>query len=60
MGMGKISKMPTASTNSGIRDKHQRGNIADFLKAKLKTGLRLFRAALSPKLAMSREFCNHP
>ena len=33
--------MPTPSTNSGIRDNHRRGNVADFLKAKLQTGSRL-------------------
>ena len=41
MAIGKVSKMPAASTNSGIRDNHRRGNVADFLKAKLKTGSRL-------------------
>ena len=33
--------MPTPSTNSGIRDNHRRGNVADFLKAKVQTGSRL-------------------
>ncbi len=41
MGMGKVSKSSTPSTNSGIRDNHRRGNVADFLKSKLQTGSRL-------------------
>jgi SNF2 family DNA or RNA helicase len=39
--MGKISKTASSSTNSGIRDNHRRGNVADFLRAKLQTGSRL-------------------
>lgn len=34
-------EMPTPSTNSGIRDNYRRGNVADFLKAKVQTGSRL-------------------
>jgi hypothetical protein len=33
--------MPGATSNSGIRDNHRRGLVADFLKAKIKEGSRL-------------------
>jgi len=33
--------MPSSTGNSGIRDNHRRGNVADFLKAKVQTGSRL-------------------
>lgn len=33
--------MPSATSNSGIRDNHTRGLVADFLKAKIKGGSRL-------------------
>ena len=33
--------MPNPTTNSGIRDNHKRGVVADFLKAKVQTGSRL-------------------
>ncbi len=33
--------MATQPNNSGIRDNHRRGNVADFLKAKVQTGSRL-------------------
>ena len=33
--------MPNPAPNSGIRDNHRRGNVADFLRAKLKTDSRL-------------------
>jgi len=33
--------MPSATPNSGIRDNHRRGLVADFLRAKLKSGSRL-------------------
>jgi SNF2 family DNA or RNA helicase len=33
--------MSTPSNSSGIRDNHRRGNVADFLKAKVQTGSRL-------------------
>ncbi len=33
--------MPNPATNSGIRDNHKRGVVADFLKAKIQTGSRL-------------------
>src|SRR5271167_1604606 len=33
--------MPNPPNNSGIRDNHRRGNVADFLKAKVQTGSRL-------------------
>jgi len=33
--------MPTIPTNSGIRDNHRRGIVADFLKAKIRSGSRL-------------------
>jgi SNF2 family DNA or RNA helicase len=33
--------MPNLPNNSGIRDNHRRGNVADFLKAKVQTGSRL-------------------
>jgi SNF2 family DNA or RNA helicase len=33
--------MPNLPDNSGIRDNHRRGNVADFLKAKVQTGSRL-------------------
>jgi hypothetical protein len=36
-----FEEMPTPSTNSGIRDNHRRGNVADFLKDKVQTGSRL-------------------
>jgi SNF2 family DNA or RNA helicase len=39
--MGKVSKMPNSSNDSGIRDNHRRGIVADFLKAKVQTGSRL-------------------
>jgi hypothetical protein len=53
--------MPTPSTNSGIRDNHRSGNVADFLKAKLQTGSRLSpRRSIAEKLAMLRELCHHP
>jgi hypothetical protein len=38
--MGKVSNMPGSLNDSGIRDNHRRGNVADFLKSKLKTGSR--------------------
>jgi hypothetical protein len=41
MSMGKVSKMPNSSNDSGIRDNHRRGIVADFLKAKVQTGSRL-------------------
>jgi SNF2 family DNA or RNA helicase len=33
--------MPNPTTNSGIRDNHKRGVVADFLKAKIHSGSRL-------------------
>ena len=33
--------MPTPATNSGIRDNHKRGVVADFLKAKIHPGSQL-------------------
>jgi hypothetical protein len=33
--------MPNPATNSGIRDNHKRGVVADFLKAKIQSGSRL-------------------
>jgi len=33
--------MPGATSNSGIRDNHRRGMVADFLKAKIRAGSRL-------------------
>ena len=33
--------MPGATSNSGIRDNHRRGLVADFLKAKIRDGSRL-------------------
>lgn len=33
--------MPDPATNSGIRDNHHRGVVADFLKAKIHAGSRL-------------------
>src|SRR6266478_7454159 len=33
--------MPSASSNSGIRDNHRRGLVADFLRGKIKSGSRL-------------------
>lgn len=33
--------MPTIPTNSGIRDNHTRGTVADFLKGKIQDGSRL-------------------
>ena len=33
--------MPNPATNSGIRDNHKRGVVADFLKAKIHSGSRL-------------------
>ena len=33
--------MPGAASNSGIRDNHRRGLVADFLKAKIRDGSRL-------------------
>src|ERR1017187_5376743 len=33
--------MPNPTTNSGIRDNHKRGVVADFLKAKIRSGSRL-------------------
>ena len=33
--------MPSATNNSGIRDNHRRGLVADFLKTKIKGGSRL-------------------
>jgi SNF2 family DNA or RNA helicase len=33
--------MPNPTTNSGIRDNHKRGVVADFLKAKVQSGSRL-------------------
>jgi len=33
--------MPNPATNSGIRDNHRRGVVADFLKAKIHSGSRL-------------------
>ena len=33
--------MSTPPTNSGIRDNHHRGAVADFLKAKMRCGSRL-------------------
>ena len=40
MGMGKVIKSPTPSTNSGIWDNHRRGNVANFLGTKLQIGSR--------------------
>ena len=34
-------KMPTIPTNSGLRDNHTRGIVADFLRAKIQDGSRL-------------------
>jgi hypothetical protein len=34
-------RMPNPTTNSGIRDKHKRSSVADFLKAKINSGSRL-------------------
>src|ERR1035441_10275723 len=36
-----FTTMPNPTTNSGIRDNHTRGVVADFLKAKVQTGSRL-------------------
>src|SRR5437899_10003846 len=33
--------MPSAPSNSGIRDNHSRGLVADFLRGKIKSGSRL-------------------
>ena len=33
--------MPNPTSNSGIRDNHKRGAVADFLKAKIQSGSRL-------------------
>jgi hypothetical protein len=33
--------MPGETSNSGIRDNHRRGPVADFLKAKIRHGSRL-------------------
>ena len=33
--------MPSATSNSGIRDNHRRGFVADILKAKIRGGSRL-------------------
>jgi len=33
--------MPSSINSSGIRDNHRRGNVADFLKARVQTGSRL-------------------
>ena len=33
--------MPTIPTNSGLRDNHTRGTVADFLKGKIRDGSRL-------------------
>ena len=33
--------MPNTSNNSGIRDNHRRGNVADFLNAKVQASSRL-------------------
>ena len=41
MANEKVSKMPSLSTSSGIRDNHKRGAVADFLKAKIRSGSRL-------------------
>src|SRR5258708_3083017 len=39
--MQNRAAMPSAANNSGIRDNPRRGLVADFLRAKIKTGSRL-------------------
>ena len=39
--MNRLDDMPTPAINSGIRDNHSRGKVADFLRSKIKNGSRL-------------------
>ena len=36
-----LNQMPTPATNSGLRDNHTRGTVADFLKGEIRDGSRL-------------------
>jgi len=50
--------MPSATTNSGIRDNHRRGLVADFLRAKIKSGsvARTFQKRVAIRLQSDRGF----
>lgn len=50
--------MPSATPNSGIRDNHRRGLVADFLRAKIKPGciVRTFQKSVASGLQSHRSY----
>ncbi len=50
--------MPSATPNSGIRDNHRRGLVADFLRAKIRPGsiARTFQKRVAIRLQSDRGF----